>query len=172
MANREDCYRFDHPAQIVAFDEKLNLWNSATGWKIYPALQEFCIFFACKWPAVVAKIKVAELCSSLNSIICCLKGACKRHLDICIKPQRSPTFLEAKILHCWNNTADQKWSWVDFKDRAPVDPHTLLPPYQSPLGHKDQHVVHSHGPVSPYGRSLAYQCQQNHADQLNCTRNC
>ena len=68
----------------------------------------------------IAKIKEAELCSSLNSIICCLKGPCKRHLNICIKPQRSQTILEPKF-----TTAESWPTWVGFKDRAPVDPHLI-----------------------------------------------
>ena len=80
-------------------------WKSKSSSELAPRDEKFippprCRNFAFSLHAngaVCKEIKEAELCSSLNSIICWLKGPCKRHPNVCIKPQRSQTILEAKF---------------------------------------------------------------------------
>ena len=87
-------------------------WKSKSSSELAPRDEKFippprCRNFAFSLHAngaVCKEIKEAELCSSLNSIICWLKGPCKRHLNICIKPQRN---FGGKIHHWWKNTAGQ-----------------------------------------------------------------
>ena len=82
-------------------------WKSKSSSELAPRDEKFippprCRNFAFSLHAngaVCKEIKEAELCSSLNSIICWLKGPCKRHLNI-----KNPNCSGGKIHHWWNNT--------------------------------------------------------------------